>query len=189
MNQTEIPFQFVGKDLSLDFVNTRVVVRGEAIDLIETPEKLAAWLKAVGLQVLGIWTQQSLTAVRELRQAIRDALVSKAAGAPAPAQAVEVINGHLAHSVRQMRLSAADGGYALTPAQESLTPEAALGLLAQRAADLMVEADPKALKSCANAQCVLIFKDVSRGNKRRWCSMETCGNRSKAAAHYRSSQS
>lgn len=184
----KIPFQFVGNDLSIDFVNTRVVLRDETFDLIETPEMLAAWCAAAELKVAEAWNKQTLAAARNLRQAIRDALISKAAGKPAPAQAVTTINRHLAQSSQQMRLSAAGDGYALAPAQESLTPEAVLGLLAQRAAELMVAADPKSLKNCANARCVLIFKDVSRGSKRRWCSMETCGNRSKAAAHYRSSK-
>lgn len=188
MFKSKFPFQFVGNDLAIDFVNTRILVRDEVVDLIDTPEALSAWLKAAGVTAASLWTKEMLASASALRQAIRDALTSKASGKAAPGEAITVINDHLAHSDRQMRLSVADDGYALTPAQESLSPDAVLGLLAQRAAELMVAADHKALKNCANESCVLIFKDVSRGNKRRWCSMETCGNRSKAAAHYRSSK-
>ncbi|MEL6323421.1 MAG: CGNR zinc finger domain-containing protein, partial [Pseudomonadota bacterium] len=31
--------------------------------------------------------------------------------------------------------------------------------------------------------CTLYFHDVSKNHKRRWCSMDICGNRAKAAAH------
>ncbi|TQV77928.1 CGNR zinc finger domain-containing protein [Denitrobaculum tricleocarpae] len=188
MFEPKFPFQFVGNDLAIDFVNTRILVRDELVDLIETPEALSAWLEAAGVTAAGRWTKEWLASAGALRQAIRDALTSKAAGKAAPGEAIKVINDHLAQSARQMRLSAAADGYALAPAQEHLSPEAVLGLLAQRAAELLVAADPRSLKNCANESCVLIFKDVSRGNKRRWCSMETCGNRSKAAAHYRSSK-
>src|SRR5690606_23867005 len=33
--------------------------------------------------------------------------------------------------------------------------------------------------------CSWLFLDTSRGGRRRWCSMATCGNRAKARRHYR----
>jgi len=33
--------------------------------------------------------------------------------------------------------------------------------------------------------CTWLFLDTSRGGRRRWCSMATCGNRAKARRHYR----
>ena len=188
MTQSPIPFQFIGNDLSIDFVNTQVVVRGVLRDLVETPDALAAWFRAAGLKVSKSWTRESFAAARALRQAIREAIKRKATGAPASPSALEMIDAWLAHHDRRLRLAYVEGVYALSPKRDSLTPEAALGLLAQRAAELLVSADPKTLKACANSKCVLMFKDVSRGRKRRWCSMETCGNRAKVAAHYRSSQ-
>jgi predicted RNA-binding Zn ribbon-like protein len=37
------------------------------------------------------------------------------------------------------------------------------------------------IRGCANPECVLWFYDVSKNGRRRWCSMEGCGNRAKAA--------
>jgi predicted RNA-binding Zn ribbon-like protein len=41
------------------------------------------------------------------------------------------------------------------------------------------------LKRCEGARCSLLFVDTSRSGRRRWCSMERCGNRTKVAAHRR----
>jgi len=48
-----------------------------------------------------------------------------------------------------------------------------------------LDLDPARVRRCADPDCVLLFHDVSKSGRRRWCDMATCGNRSKAAAHYR----
>lgn len=39
------------------------------------------------------------------------------------------------------------------------------------------------LKECGNPECTRIYIDRSRGMRRQWCGMESCGNRIKAAAY------
>jgi predicted RNA-binding Zn ribbon-like protein len=39
------------------------------------------------------------------------------------------------------------------------------------------------LRHCGGDNCALIFLDSSRPNARRWCSMQRCGNRTKARIH------
>lgn len=41
------------------------------------------------------------------------------------------------------------------------------------------------LKRCEGSRCSLVFVDTSRSGRRRWCSMDRCGNRAKVAAHRR----
>lgn len=40
------------------------------------------------------------------------------------------------------------------------------------------------IRSCEHPECRLYFVDTSKSGKRRWCSMELCGNRQKAAEFY-----
>ncbi|PQP86312.1 CGNR zinc finger domain-containing protein [Paenibacillus sp. AR247] len=40
------------------------------------------------------------------------------------------------------------------------------------------------IRICEHDDCILHFVDTSKSGKRRWCSMETCGNRHKAAEFY-----
>jgi len=39
-------------------------------------------------------------------------------------------------------------------------------------------------KRCADPDCGWVFFDETRNGSRAWCSMESCGNRAKARAHY-----
>lgn len=40
------------------------------------------------------------------------------------------------------------------------------------------------IRQCEHQECILYFVDTSKSGKRRWCSMELCGNRQKAAEFY-----
>jgi predicted RNA-binding Zn ribbon-like protein len=40
------------------------------------------------------------------------------------------------------------------------------------------------IRKCEHEDCILYFLDTSKSGKRRWCSMEMCGNRQKAADYY-----
>ena len=65
------------------------------------------------------------------------------------------------------------------------TPAQAVTLLAEAAARLLTEKDLDLVRRCENPACVLHFYDTSKNHRRRWCSMDLCGNRMKVAAHYR----
>jgi predicted RNA-binding Zn ribbon-like protein len=38
------------------------------------------------------------------------------------------------------------------------------------------------VRQCEAHNCILLFHDLSKSHRRRWCSMATCGNRMKVAA-------
>ena len=56
----------------------------------------------------------------------------------------------------------------------------ALSAVARGAVDLLAGPDRGKIRRCG--RCTLHFVDRSRPGNRRWCSMELCGNRSKAEA-------
>ena len=43
---------------------------------------------------------------------------------------------------------------------------------------------PGRVRECAAEHCDVLYLDTSRNRSRRWCAMERCGARSKAAAYY-----
>jgi predicted RNA-binding Zn ribbon-like protein len=57
--------------------------------------------------------------------------------------------------------------------------------VARDAIDLLGGPRAARLKRCQGSRCSLLFVDTSRSGRRRWCSMERCGNRAKVAAHRR----
>jgi predicted RNA-binding Zn ribbon-like protein len=62
---------------------------------------------------------------------------------------------------------------------------AVLSTVARDAIDVFGGPPAARLKRCEGARCALLFVDTSRPGHRRWCSMDRCGNRAKAAAHRR----
>jgi predicted RNA-binding Zn ribbon-like protein len=60
-----------------------------------------------------------------------------------------------------------------------------LAAIARSAAEILVDGPAARLRLCANPSCGLLFSDMSRTRRRRWCSMALCGNRHKVAAFAR----
>jgi predicted RNA-binding Zn ribbon-like protein len=63
------------------------------------------------------------------------------------------------------------------------TAAAALATLARDAIDLFGGPLAHRIRVCAADDCGLLFVDASRPGRRRWCSMERCGNRAKIRTH------
>lgn len=58
--------------------------------------------------------------------------------------------------------------------------------VARSAAELLTSEQLSRVRQCADDRgCGYLFIDSSRNHSRRWCSMESCGNRAKARRHYR----
>ena len=67
-------------------------------------------------------------------------------------------------------------------------PTAPLWPIARSAADLLVSPDFARVTQCDGSGCTWLFLDHSRTRNRRWCSMQSCGNRAKARRHYHRSK-
>ena len=48
------------------------------------------------------------------------------------------------------------------------------------AAELLTSPQRLKIRACAAEDCGWLFLDTSRSGRRRWCTMESCGNRAKA---------
>jgi predicted RNA-binding Zn ribbon-like protein len=188
-------FLWLGNHLALDFLNTQPVLRGEQVDLLPDASSVIAW----GHEAKLIDRTAASRLARRLQAGGRaSALVEQAHGLRAAVRALvdspgrraprakdlAVINGCLRLEGERRALACTRGGFErrLLPAEDP----AALLLrsIAEAAASLLCEADPELIRRCGNPDCVLFFYDESRNHKRRWCSMELCGNRLKVAAHY-----
>ncbi|MFD8627608.1 CGNR zinc finger domain-containing protein [Streptomyces hygroscopicus] len=73
----------------------------------------------------------------------------------------------------------------LTPSgrRTEATPEEALSAVARHAVEVVSGPDVPLLKECGNPECTRVCIDRSRGMRRQWCGMESCGNKIKAAAY------
>lgn len=64
-----------------------------------------------------------------------------------------------------------------------ITASAILSLLARDAIDLFAGEFRSRIRECENPNCGLMFVDMSRPGKRRWCLMKRCGNMAKTSRY------
>jgi predicted RNA-binding Zn ribbon-like protein len=106
-------------------------------------------------------------------------IASAVAGGPTPRPAdVAVINEVAAHPPLVPALRPGGGTTVVAP-----TVAAALATVARDAVDLFGGPLAGRVRMCAADDCGLLFVDTSRPGRRRWCSMERCGNRAKIRTH------
>jgi predicted RNA-binding Zn ribbon-like protein len=107
----------------------------------------------------------------------------------APLQAdLDLINREVGEAMAWGELCPASGGFTLQWKNDVTRLDGFLAPIARSAADLLTSGELDRLGVCpGEGGCGWIFFDTSRNHSRRWCTMESCGNRAKAKRHYRKS--
>lgn len=174
----------LGNVLATSFTATLTERRGNAVERVPTPQRLVDWLAVSGLAVDSCTTAQ-LALARELRESIHAAATAAALQETLPAPAVRVINDCSAQGraaailtpegKRQWRLSSAS------------CVEDALSVIAADAISIIAGERDGKLALCASPTCRAAFFDTSQSRTRKWCDMNTCGNRQKKA-HFHAKQ-
>ncbi len=173
-------FEFVGGNLALDFVNT---VHSGA-DTLEEPGSIAQWVRAANL---GKSSGARLTRrLMELRQTLTSIARALADGAKISRRDLTQLNDTLAECPPRVVLHVSDDAIVRETAFVSEKLDDLAGPLAAAMADLLTSPDRTRVKRCPG--CAMYFVDESRNRTRTWCSMKSCGNRAKVAAHYQRSR-
>jgi predicted RNA-binding Zn ribbon-like protein len=176
-------FRWLGEPLAIDLANTVMVVSaGDELDLLATRDDLRRWL-AAEQERLGdcSFAIAHLTEIRALRDAVRTALSSVAKGAMPPSDALGRLNAASAEAPTAPQLEVSGGGeLRLDERPASADPLARLqATLARSAIALLAGAERQRLQVCDAPSCGMLFL-----GRRRWC-CAACGNRARAARHYR----
>ncbi len=188
------PFAFVGDALCLDFANT--IVQGR--ELLTDFEALLRWLEAAGALTAtaaaearerwgGLGQAAGKATLRDawaLRAALQAAVAAIVASEAVPAATLAVLNPLLARSPARAELVAGKGGRPVKRYRLHVkNPADLLAPVAESAADVLANVDYALIRRCANPACTRVFLDCTKNHRRRWCTMDVCGNRAKAAAH------
>ncbi len=168
----------LGSVLATSFTATLTERCGDRVERIPTTQRLKDWLAVNGLPVDACSSGQ-LASAWELREAIHRAATAGASGAPLPFAAVGVINDHSGRG-RAAAVLTPEGGRRWALRSRSGVTDA-LGVIAVDAIDVVSGARDGRLALCASPTCQAAFFDTSRSRTRRWCDMNTCGNREKKA--------
>ena len=162
----------------LDFVGT-VAERGTTDEeQLSSTAALATWFVGAGLvDEEPAVTREHLEQAQTLREAVYRAIRARSTGQDVDPGNVLVINGWAGLTPVAPRLGPRG------PLARVGTAEDCLTALAQSAVELLDPAVMKTVKWCADSRCTRPFIDTSRGQRRRWCDMATCGARNKQRAH------
>ncbi|MGN6221522.1 MAG: CGNR zinc finger domain-containing protein [Microbacterium sp.] len=164
--------------LALDFVGTlRARRNDEPTEKLTAPTDLDAWFTESGLAPrVEASAPADLDAALEVREAIYALVWARLHDRALPSDAVATVNTLAAEPPLTAALT--DDGWA-----RSGTPRQALSHLAREAVEIIGGDDAALLRECSRPECTQVYLDTSRGHRREWCSMATCGSRMKAKAY------
>jgi predicted RNA-binding Zn ribbon-like protein len=165
--------------LALDFLGTLRARRNPVpTEKLATPELLDSWFVESGMidEAPGA-TEVDLAVAVELREALYSLVEARLAGKAADdGGAVAVLNLHAAQAPVVVQLGP-DG------TRRSGTAAHGLAAVAREAVEILGGPDAALLRECGRPECTQVYLDRSRGHRREWCAMRTCGNRVKVSAY------
>jgi predicted RNA-binding Zn ribbon-like protein len=177
---------WLGGRPALDFVNTRRERWRRSLDCLTSGEDVVEWLRRAGLlEECARRPRGLLGQARGLREAIDACVVGVVAGAPADRAAVAAVDEWLAFAGGRPQLALDPGGLPrFGERSPGDSPRRALGLVALDAAQMLgTPRERDRVRICASETCSARFFDRSPAGRRRWCSMQQCGNVEKARRH------
>ncbi|WP_181801742.1 CGNR zinc finger domain-containing protein [Streptomyces shenzhenensis] len=168
---------FVCGHPALDFAATLRARRSARFEMFVTPERLNAWYLESGLvDTITPGGEDDVLEATTVREAIYRLVTDRRLGEGFAPGALDVVNAAARRTPVTPQLT---GNGRLTEA----TPAQALATVARQAVELLSGPDVPLMKECGNPECTRVYMDRSRGMRRQWCGMESCGNKIKAAAY------
>ncbi len=189
-------FDFSGGDVSLDFVNTlgdRPRCHEEHFhewrDLVSWAEQAGIVSKriAAGLRSAGQADDEGPAAFSRalaLRESLYRIFQSIAAGRTPARQDLAILNAALATVMGHARVETQGREFVWSWSDGTPSLDRLLWPVVRAAAELLVSPKLPRVRECASGTCSWLFLDHSPTQRRRWCSMKTCGNRDKVRRFY-----
>ena len=176
---------WLGGRPALDLVNTQRERWRRNVECLASDRDAGEWLVAAELMQAPAAPRGLARDARQLREAIDAGVRAAVAGAPMDAEAVRLINEWLVLVEFCPALErGSDGVPVLGERRAGDSPRRALGLVALDAARMLGTAEQRArIRICSSETCSARFYDRSPAARRRWCSMQACGNVEKARRH------
>lgn len=190
--------QLIGGCLCLDFINT---VDRQADDYcddyLNTYTDLVVWGQYAHIlndqeakHLLELATQESELARQihsesiTFREVCYRAFSAVAVKNAATEQDLYLFNEFLSRTLACLQVTPVEQGFSWSWRESSDSLHLILWHVVRSAADLLTSNELHRVRICAAEDCNWIFLDTSRNRARRWCDMESCGNRAKAHRHY-----
>ena len=119
-----------------------------------------------------------------LREVIYRLFHAVASGANPDDADLNLLNESLRDAPPRTTIERGAEGFGWQVADSKVSAFSILAPVLWSAGDLLVGPQLEKLRECSNEKCLWLFLDDSKNGTRRWCSMQSCGNRAKAHRHY-----
>lgn len=168
--------------LALDFLGTLRARRNPVpAEKLGTPELLDSWFVESGMFDGAPGADEAdLAEALKLRESVYSLVEARIAGRSLDVDGdgddVAVLNRHAARAPVVVQLGPSGVRHSGSAAQ-------GLAAIAREAAEILGGPDAALLRECGRPECTQVYLDRSRGHRREWCAMRTCGNRVKVSAY------
>lgn len=180
IDPSDLTFRFDSGRLCLNAVASMGGWRQDDIERWRTPEDLGRWCVEAGLLTKPPEVSEvELAEARDLREVTYRLVQAARSKRSLEQKDLDVLNGWAARPALIPEL-AANGQSLIWRAEVPL--EAVLASVARDTVELMAGDLIGRIRECAAPECTVLFIDGSRPGKRRWCSMNRCGNKVKKQA-------
>lgn len=184
-------FLFVGNQLALDFLNTRLILAGGPQELLTDVAALERWLVAAGVLEPARrpgWRnsakgRQSLKRLLSFREKLRAEIIRREGGLSISETFLGELNRLLESHPCRMAVHRGGKDLSLGLVFEPRVPDDVCAPIAAAVANLLAVVPKDRVRKCESATCAVHFCDTSKKGARRWCSMNLCGNKVKVAAY------
>lgn len=175
----ENPPLFLADHVVLDLMNTVFIPETAVVDAFEGDADVLYWLEKAGMEPAAMPSlpRGSLAEqARRLREIIRPLIERRKAGKRID---VTALNEFLAQAPSYLRLAGSISTLRVERHRTMRTAQQVLAPVAEAAAEFLATADFDLVRHCEGRGCLLWFYDRTKSHRRRWCSMQVCGNRHK----------
>lgn len=178
-------FPLGGEPLAVDLANTVVTTAHAPMDLLGDSDACARFWSLQRERLPDGWEVPTLSATRELRDAIRRILDAIQVRGPIDPRDVDLVNRSSAGAPTSFEATMLEGEVARVERWHAESPTALpLAVAARSAIEILADSGSvDRLRRCANPACSMLF--LNGDSRRRWCTANVCGNRVRVARHYR----
>ncbi len=192
-------YDFDAGDLSLDFANTKNWhASKKPVEELTSYADLITWGEEAGLvtpefasrlrQVESERPREALLLYDhaiQVREAIYRIFSRLYARQPILESDLEILNSVVRKAMGNLHLAPNEGKFNWRWAEEIDSSDRILWSVARAAAELLTSDKAGRVRECEDDRgCGFLFIDQTKNHSRRWCSMDSCGNRAKAKRHY-----
>ena len=198
MNSQASPFEFTANSLCLDFTNTlNDRTTAHPRELLNSYRDFVFWSREAQLltedEAKRLLVEADrhpeqaraiLQRVIEVREAIFRLFLALAEETVPQESDLDMLNEALSEAMAQAHIVHSQEGFGWDWSGREDGLLRPLWPVVRAAADLLTSAELRRVRVCSADDCSWLFLDISKNRSRRWCDMNTCGNRTKARKHY-----